>query len=214
MIRKVNLLVGSGSHRRLVVTPSPLDESVTPSITRGPTTDQSVGVRDLIRRATAVTGRHLSTVTLPGSKSKRDGQNARYLHRSGDEPGGNGLIAMVRLLLATFGVGFVSALVPLVNMETYVVGVGIDVGIFGVWTVAITAAGGQTLGKAVWYEFGRTSMRWGYIQRKMDKPAWKRRYAKVKSRVDDRPWVGMLLLFASATLGFPPLVIMAVSPGR
>ena len=57
-------------------------------------------------------------------------------------------------------------------------------------------------------------MNWSYIQKKMESPGWKRQYDKVKTRIDDRPWVGVALLFASALLGFPPLAIMAVFAGQ
>ncbi len=120
----------------------------------------------------------------------------------------------MKLLLTTFGVAVASALFPLINIEAYIAGVGALVDTFGIWPVSIVAAAGQTLGKVLWYEVGRSSMRWGYIRRKMESPGWQRQYDKVKTRIDSRPWMGMLLLFASASLGFPPLAIMAVFAGQ
>ncbi|MBA2560539.1 MAG: VTT domain-containing protein [Propionibacteriales bacterium] len=120
----------------------------------------------------------------------------------------------MRLLLATFGVAVASALIPVINIEAYIAGIGALVTTFGVWPVSSVAAAGQTVGKAFWYEVGRTSMRWRYIQQKMESPRWQQQYEKMKTRVDDRPWVGMTLLFVSATLGVPPLAILAVLAGQ
>ena len=103
---------------------------------------------------------------------------------------------------------------PLINIEAYIAGVGALVDTYGIWPVAIVAGAGQAVGKILWYEVGRSSMNWSYIQKKMESPGWKRQYDKVKTRIDDRPWVGVALLFASALLGFPPLAIMAVFAGQ
>lgn len=121
----------------------------------------------------------------------------------------------MKLLLATFGVAVASALFPLINIEAYIAGIGALVTTFGsVWPVSLVAGAGQAVGKVFWYEVGRSSMRWSYIRKKMDSPRWQQQYDKMKTRVDDRPWVGMGLLFFSATLGFPPLAIMAVLAGQ
>lgn len=120
----------------------------------------------------------------------------------------------MKLLLATFGVAVASALFPLINIEAYIAGVAALVDSVGIWPVALVAAAGQALGKALWYEIGRASMSWPYIQKKMASPAWQRQYERVKTRTDDRPWVGIALLFLSATSGFPPLAIMAVLAGQ
>ena len=118
------------------------------------------------------------------------------------------------LLLATFGVAVASALFPLINIEAYIAGIAALVDSYGIWTVSLVAAGGQLVGKIVWYEVGRSSLSWPYIQKKMAAPNWQRQYDKIKTRTDNRPWVGSALLFVSASLGFPPLAIMAVLAGQ
>lgn len=120
----------------------------------------------------------------------------------------------MKLLLATFGVAVASALFPLINIEAYIATVGALVDTFGVWPVSMVAAAGQAVGKIIWYEVGHSSMRWAYIQKKMNTPRWQQQYDKVKKRTDKSPWSGVLLLFLSATLGFPPLAIMAVLAGQ
>jgi membrane protein YqaA with SNARE-associated domain len=120
----------------------------------------------------------------------------------------------VKVLLATFGVAVASALFPLINIEAYIAGVSALGDSSGVWTLSVVAAAGQAIGKVFWYEIGRTSMNWRYIKKKMESPRWQLQYKRWTERIDDRPWVGMALLFFSATLGFPPLAIMAVLAGQ
>ncbi len=120
----------------------------------------------------------------------------------------------MKLLLATFGVAVASALIPVINIEAYIAGIAALVDSYGIWPVSLVAAAGQLVGKIIWYEVGAASMTWPYIQKKMASPQWQRQYEKVKARTDNRPWVGSGLLFVSATLGFPPLAIMAVLAGQ
>jgi membrane protein YqaA with SNARE-associated domain len=120
----------------------------------------------------------------------------------------------MKLLLTTFAVAVASALFPLINIEAYLATVGALVDTYGIWTVSIVAALGQVIGKAFWYEVGRSSMNWAYIRNKMKTARWQQQYAKVKQRTDERPWVAISLLFFSATLGFPPLAVMAVLAGQ
>lgn len=120
----------------------------------------------------------------------------------------------MKLLLATFGVAVASALIPIINIEAYIAGIATLVDDYGIWPVSLVAAAGQLVGKIVWYEVGASSMTWPYIQKKMATPNWQRQYEKVKARIDTRPWIGSALLFLSATLGLPPLAIMAVLAGQ
>jgi membrane protein YqaA with SNARE-associated domain len=120
----------------------------------------------------------------------------------------------MKLLLATFGIGVASALFPLINMEVFLAGVGALVDSIGIWPVAVIAATGQTIGKVLWYEFGRSSLQWRYLARKMERPRWQRNYNKVRSRTDDQPWNAMALLFVAATVGLPPLAVVSVIAGQ
>ncbi|MGH3447065.1 MAG: VTT domain-containing protein [Nocardioidaceae bacterium] len=120
----------------------------------------------------------------------------------------------MKLLLATFGVAIASALFPLINIEAYIAGIGALVDNFGIWPVSFVAAAGQAVGKVFWYEVGRSSLNWRYIKKKMEAPAWQKRYDQVKTMTEERPWTGMGLLAVSAVLGFPPLAVMAVLAGQ
>lgn len=121
---------------------------------------------------------------------------------------------IMRLLLATFAMGVVSAVFPLVNMEAYIAGIAALLGDINIWLIAVVAGIGQAVGKIPWYEVSRRSMSWSYVRRKMDNPDWQRRYERVRAITDDRPWVGIALLFASSLLAVPPLAITAVLAGQ
>ncbi|MEJ7706678.1 MAG: VTT domain-containing protein [Nocardioidaceae bacterium] len=120
----------------------------------------------------------------------------------------------MKLLVTTFAVAVASAMFPLINIEAYIAGVVAVVETPGLWPVSVAAAAGQTAGKILWYLVGRSSMNWHFIRKKMASPRWQRQYERVKVRTDRQPWTGVVLLFASATIGFPPLAIMAVLAGQ
>ena len=64
----------------------------------------------------------------------------------------------MRLLLATFAMGVLSAIVPLINMEAYIAGIAALLGNINIWLVALVAGFGQAIGKIPWYEVSRRSM--------------------------------------------------------
>ncbi len=80
--------------------------------------------------------------------------------------------------------------------------------------VAIAAAAGQAIGKLIWYEVGASSMRWPFIAKKMQSPRFQRCFAAMQLQIDRRVWMGMVMLLLSATVGLPPLAIMAVLCGQ
>lgn len=120
----------------------------------------------------------------------------------------------MKLLFVTLGVGVVSSVFPLVNMEIYIGGVAAMVGDFNIWLVALAGGIGQSVGKVPWYEVSRSSMNWGFVRRRMERPGWQLRYTKVRQRTHDRPLLAASLLFSSALVALPPLAITAVLAGQ
>jgi membrane protein YqaA with SNARE-associated domain len=116
--------------------------------------------------------------------------------------------------LALFGVSVVSALVPLVNIEVYLVGLAAVRESTGVWFLATVAGLGQMVGKVVWYYIGANSLGWRWVARRVDTPKGRATLEKWQKRTHDRPLVGATLLFASAAGGFPPFAIIAVLAGQ
>jgi membrane protein YqaA with SNARE-associated domain len=118
------------------------------------------------------------------------------------------------LLLATFTMGVVSALFPLVNMEAFIVGVGAMADEPSIWVVALVGGLGQAVGKVPWYEVSRTSLHWGFVRKKLEDPRWQTRYQAVHDRVAQRPLIALVVLFASSLVAVPPLAITTVLAGQ
>jgi membrane protein YqaA with SNARE-associated domain len=121
---------------------------------------------------------------------------------------------LVEDVLSLLGVGFVSALVPLVNIEAYlgVRGSVADVG--GLWTLALAAALGQMAGKVIWYYLGANALSWGWVRKKVETPKAQARLETWRTRTQERPVITGALVFASAASGFPPFAIVAVLAGQ
>lgn len=115
-------------------------------------------------------------------------------------------------LLPTFGVGLLSALLPLVNIEVYL-GVVAATGVTDVWSLAAVAALGQMTGKVMFYLLGRTSLEWGWVRRRTESARFQASLARWKERVGDRPVLAGVVVFVSASLGMPPLAIVSVVAG-
>jgi len=120
----------------------------------------------------------------------------------------------VKLILTTLLVAFGSAVIPFINIEAYLAAVGAAIKDIGVGWVALAAAVGQTAGKVALYHASGWAMRLPWIKKKMATPKWKESYDRWSVRVHERPNQTALLLFASASLGFPPLYVMAVLAGQ
>ena len=118
-------------------------------------------------------------------------------------------------ILGLLGVSLASALVPLINIEVYLVGLSaVSSSYQGVWLLAAVSGLGQMLGKMVWYYLGANALRWGWVRRKVEKPKAQAKLELWRARTQDRPVVGAALLFASAVTGFPPFAILAVLAGQ
>ena len=117
-------------------------------------------------------------------------------------------------VLGLLGISIASALVPVINIEVYLVGLAAVSSSDRIWLLAAVGGFGQMLGKLVWYYLGANALRWGWVRRKVEKPKAKAKLELWRSRTQDRPLVGATLLFASAVSGFPPFAIVAVLAGQ
>jgi membrane protein YqaA with SNARE-associated domain len=120
----------------------------------------------------------------------------------------------VKIILTTLVVAFGSAVIPFINIEAYLAAVGAAIHEVGPWWVAAAAAVGQTAGKVALYHAADWTMRLPWIRKKMSTPKWRESYERWAVRVHERPNQTALLLFASASLGVPPLYVMAVLAGQ
>lgn len=123
----------------------------------------------------------------------------------------------MKLLLTSLLVGFGSALLPFINIEAYLGGIGVaNLGgqFWSIVLVSLVTAVGQTLGKVVLYYAADWAMRLPWIAKKMATPKWQASYERWKVRIAEHPGQTTLLLLASSGLGFPPLLVIAVLAGH
>lgn len=116
--------------------------------------------------------------------------------------------------LGVFGVAVLSALVPLVNLEVYLVGLAAVSSTPHVWLLAALAGAGQMVGKLAWYYLGANALRWGWVRRRMEKPKAQAKLELWRRRTADRPVFGAALVGVSAFSGFPPFAVISVLAGQ
>jgi membrane protein YqaA with SNARE-associated domain len=119
----------------------------------------------------------------------------------------------VQLLLSTFGFSFASALIPILNVEVYLGAVGTKTTVAEAFALALVASAGQTLGKIIWYAAARRSVDSAWVQKRLDRPKVRPVYDRWTERTEGRPWYAAAVLFVAASVGIPPLLIMAVIAG-
>jgi membrane protein YqaA with SNARE-associated domain len=120
----------------------------------------------------------------------------------------------VRDLLAVAGVGFLSALFPVVNIEALLAVRAAVSSVEAMWALALVAALGQMAGKLIWYYLGANSLHWSWVRRKVEQPKSAARLELWRERVHDRPVVTGLLTLVSAAVGIPPFAILSVLAGQ
>ena len=113
------------------------------------------------------------------------------------------------LLVATL-----SGLVPLINIELYLVGAVVAVDDGAHVAMAVTAGVGQTLGKLPYYYVGRGSLEIPWFKRRARTPGkWAARAEAWRARAEDSPVWGMGLLAVSSLVSVPPFMVVSVLAG-
>jgi membrane protein YqaA with SNARE-associated domain len=117
-------------------------------------------------------------------------------------------------LLALVVLGFGSALIPVLNIEAYLAIRTAVSDVDSIWALALAAALGQMLGKLVWYRLGASSLGWGWVRRKVEKPKAKARLELWRARTHQRPVVAGALVLVSGFSGLPPFAVLSVLAGQ
>ena len=120
----------------------------------------------------------------------------------------------MRDLLTTLVLAFVSALVPVVNIEAYLAVRAAVSQVDALWALALVASLGQMCGKLLWYQVGASSLSWGWVRRKLDKPKVAATLELWRSRTHRRPVLTAAVVLVSAFVGLPPFAILAVVAGQ
>jgi len=118
------------------------------------------------------------------------------------------------LWLTTFAVSIASALLPFLPMEVYILGAATTEPSLGgaIW-LGVAAGGGATVGKVIWYETARRGIESKWAQKKLASPKVKAGYEKWVTRMRGRPVYAVAIMFVAASVGLPPLLVMAAVGG-
>lgn len=118
------------------------------------------------------------------------------------------------LWLTTFAFSIASALLPFLPMEAYILGAGAaSAGVPTAISLGVAAGAGATVGKIVWYEAARRGIDSNWAQKKLANPKIKAGYEKWVARMRGRPWYSASIMFIAASVGIPPLLVMAAVGG-
>jgi membrane protein YqaA with SNARE-associated domain len=118
------------------------------------------------------------------------------------------------LWLTTFGFSIASALLPFLPMEVYVVGVAASgPSVPAAIGLGVAAGLGATVGKVVWYEAARRGLESRWAQKKLSTPKMKAAYERWHGRMHGRPWYAAGIMLLAASVGIPPLLVMAAVAG-
>lgn len=108
-----------------------------------------------------------------------------------------------------------SALVPLISAEVYVIGLVTYGTILPWWLIGIVLAVGQVAGKIVYYYGGRGSLRLpGLVLRKTEKVGrWRARLVRFGDSCRRRPVLAFGFMLVSAMSSLPPFAATSVVAG-
>lgn len=120
----------------------------------------------------------------------------------------------MRDLLTLVVLGFGSALVPVLNIEAYLAVRAAVSEVDAVWALSLAAAVGQMAGKLVWYQLGASSLSWGWVRRRFERPKATARLELWRARTHARPVLAGSLVLVSAFSGLPPFAVLAVVAGQ
>ena len=120
----------------------------------------------------------------------------------------------MRDLLGVAGVGFASALLPFVNIETLLAVRAAVSSVELMWALALVAALGQMAGKLVWYYLGANSLHWRWVRRKVEQPKNAARLELWRARVGKEAVVNGSVLMRDVVVGDSAhLLDCVVGPG-
>lgn len=114
---------------------------------------------------------------------------------------------------AAFGMAIASALVPVINIEAYLVAVDV-LGEVNPLTCALAAALGQMIGKTAFWYVGAGLLNVERITRKgRAKGRWSARMEKVQAWCERHWWGPAVMTLISGVIGVPPFAVWSVMAG-
>ncbi|HEX7739740.1 MAG TPA: hypothetical protein VF426_08850, partial [Marmoricola sp.] len=109
----------------------------------------------------------------------------------------------MKLLLLTLGFGALSAVIPVFNMEAYIVlayAKASHHSTTSALVMSIVGSLGQNIGKLAWYYASRGALNIEWLNKRLNDPKRKESYEKWRRQVEGRPLFSGLLTFVSAAV--------------
>ncbi|MEV0085932.1 VTT domain-containing protein [Saccharopolyspora sp. NPDC050642] len=128
------------------------------------------------------------------------------------------MLTVIGLLSTAFGVSVASALLPLISVELFAIGLVLKSPEIPWWLLALVIAAGQIGGKLLHYYAARGSIRLPRMfrrktERERKDSRWREWMEKFRTNCRRRPvWTGAVLLI-SAAASLPPFAAIAVIAG-
>lgn len=115
-------------------------------------------------------------------------------------------MSLIAVWLTTFGVAVLSALIPVINIELYLLGASALAPREMVIPLIVAGTLGQVIGKIALYYAGTGALK---IPGKRLQGALQ----KMNTQMQERPHMGNALVFVSATAGLPPYYLVTLAAG-
>lgn len=115
-------------------------------------------------------------------------------------------MSLLTVWLSTFGMAVLSAVIPIINIEIYLLGASALAPREFALPLVLAGTIGQVLGKIALYYVGTGAL-------KLPGKRLKTALERAQERVKQNPRLGGALLFASASVGLPPFYLMTIVAG-
>lgn len=124
---------------------------------------------------------------------------------------------MIGWLLATMGTALLGSVLPVVNIELYLIGVLSVVDGLPWWALALAATVGQVAGKTLFFLAGKGGVRLSERLGRMTRIRKDNRTAqwleRLRGKAEQRPAWGLVVLLLGAVTGIPPFTVMTFVSG-
>ena len=115
-------------------------------------------------------------------------------------------MSLLAVWLTTFGVAVLSAVIPVINIEIYLLGASALAPREMVIPLIVAGTLGQVVGKIALYYAGTGAL-------KLPGKRLKAALQKMNTQMQERPNMGSALVFVSATVGLPPYYLVTLAAG-
>lgn len=119
----------------------------------------------------------------------------------------------MKAFFGTLAFSFLGAVVPIFNVEVYLIALATQIPKSAALPVALAAGAGQALGKVLWYYGTARSLDVPWMRKRMASHRWKASLERWQTRVEERPRLATAFMFSSALVGAPPLLVMGAVAG-